>query len=289
MRLAFVHGINNEGETPESIERTWWDALVRSWAAAGLAPKPRPDIAVGYYADLLAGLTISAATEMGPSTTSTGLAAGLLQEYADAAGVTDAELAAAALELGLPAEAVEQGVPHVGWIVNFASVLERVLPIKGKLVARLFLRQAVTYINDKVLAAQIDRKVGAAIFDGKPDPVIVVAHSLGTVVSYRVLANARFERRDVPLYVTLGSPLSVRMFKSILPVRGSMPTPPIGSWFNCRHKDDFVTLGRGIIAQSIGFDGVEDSTEIADGDPDRHSIVQYLSSPAVAKIIHARL
>jgi hypothetical protein len=52
---------------------------------------------------------------------------------------------------------VAQGVPHEGWIVNFASVLERILPDKGKLMAHLFLRQAVTYINDKVLAHIIGR------------------------------------------------------------------------------------------------------------------------------------
>jgi hypothetical protein len=286
MRLAFVHGINNEGETPASIEGAWWDALERGWYAAGLASKQRPGITVGYYADLLAGTTKSAAVEMGPSATSTGLAAGLLQEYADAAGVTAGELAAITAETGEPPEAVAHGIPHEGWIVNFASALERILPIKGKLMASLFLRQAVTYINDRVLAAQIDRRVASSIFEERPDPVVVVAHSLGTVVAYRVLANANFARRDVALFVTLGSPLSVRMFKSILPVRGSMPTPPIRRWFNSRHTEDFVTLGRGIIEQSIGFQGVQDSTEVVGNDPDRHSIVQYLSSPTIAKVIH---
>jgi hypothetical protein len=232
MRLAFIHGINNELETPASIEQTWWEALERGWDAAGLARKPRPDISVGYYADLLAGKTTSVAVEMGPSVISTGLATGLLQEYADAAGVTGDELAAVAAEMGLPAEAVAQAFPHEGWIVNFASVLERVLPTKGKFMARLFLRQAVTYINDKVLAAQIEKKVASSIFNGKLDPVIVVAHSLGTVVTYRILASASSAHRDVPLFVTLGSPLGVRMFKSILPARGTMPAPPIGCWFN---------------------------------------------------------
>ncbi len=115
MRIAFVHGINNEHNTAASIELSWWNALERGWAAARLAPKPKPDIAVAYYADLLAGLTQSNAVEMGPSAVSTGLAVGLLQEYADAAGVTDAELAAVAAEMNLPPEAVAQGVPHEGW------------------------------------------------------------------------------------------------------------------------------------------------------------------------------
>jgi hypothetical protein len=290
MRLAFIHGINNEHETAETIERAWWEAILRGWTAADLAHKPKPPISVAYYADILAGTTVSAAAEMGtPSAASTGLAVDLLREYKDAAGITDAEIDAAAAEAGLPPEAIEQGVPHEGWIVGVASVLERILPTKGKLIARLYLRQAVTYINDKALAAQIDRKVASAIFDGKRDPVIVIAHSLGTVVSYRVLANERFDKRDVPLFVTLGSPLSVRMFRSILPARGAMPKPPIGRWFNARHKDDFVTLGRGIVTQSIGFDGIVDSTEIDGDDPDRHAIAQYLSSRAIARAIHELL
>jgi hypothetical protein len=249
MRLTFVHGINNERETTASIEQAWWEAVVRGWDAAGLPPKQRPNITAAYYADLLAGTTKSDAVEMGVSAVSTGLAVGLLQEYAEAANVTDAELAAAADDLGLPVEAVEQGVPHEGWIVSFASALERVLPTKGKVLARLFLRQAVTYINDKALAAKIDNKVASSIFGAQPDPVIVVAHSLGTVVSYK------FQGRGVPLFVTLGSPLSLRMFKRILVARGSMPAPPIGAWHNFRHKDDFVTLGRAITLQSIGFEG----------------------------------
>ena len=166
---------------------------------------------------------------------------------------------------------------------------EGILPTKGKLIARLYLRQAVTYINDKVLAARIDKKVASSIFDGKPDPVIVVAHSLGTVVSYRVLVGAGAASRQVPLFVTLGSPLSARMFKPILPPRGTMPKPPIGRWFNARNKQDFVTLGRAITGESIGFSDVNDCVDVADSDPDKHSIVQYLSSPAVAKVIHEHL
>jgi hypothetical protein len=226
---------------------------------------------------------------MGQAAVSTGLAIGLLQEYAEAANLSPEEVAAVATEMGLPSEAVAQGVPHEGWIVNFASLLERILPSKGKVMAHLFLRQAAIYANDKVLAARIDKKVASSLFDGKPDPVIVVSHSLGTVVSYRVLASPSSASRQVSLFVTLGSPLSLRMFKSILPPRGSIPTPPIGRWFNGRNKEDFVTLGRAISTQSIGFPGVVDCAEIVGDDPDRHSIVQYLSSPAVAKVIHEYL
>lgn len=289
MHIAFVHGINNENNTPQSIEDAWWEALIEGWRAAGLEAKRKPKISVAYYADLLAGTIRTEAVEMGASGVSTGLAPGLLQEYADAAGLTSTEIAAGAAGMGLPQEAVEQGVPHEGWIVNFASLLERLLPTKGKFMARLFLSQAVTYINDRALAARIDKKVASAIFDGHEDPVIVIAHSLGTVVSYRVLGTQSASDRSVPIFLTLGSPLSARMFKSILPTRGTMPKPPIARWFNGRDPEDFVTLGRAISVGSIGFSGVEDCTEIVGDDADKHSVARYLSSPAVARVVHSYL
>lgn len=54
MRLAFIHGINNEGNTPENIADTWWQALVDGWTAIGLPPKQRPHIDVGFYGKVLA-------------------------------------------------------------------------------------------------------------------------------------------------------------------------------------------------------------------------------------------
>lgn len=289
MRFAFVHGINNEKNSPQSIEQDWWGAIESGWHTAGLVAKRKPPIVAAYYANLLAGDTKSSAVEMGSGTESTGFAAALLQEYADAAGVTIDELQNAADELGIPPEAVEQGIPHEGWIINFASALERVLPTKGKWIAKQFLRQAVTYINDKALAARIDRTVANQIFgeDAGQDPVVVVAHSLGTVISYRVLAS--LGSRAVPLFLTLGSPLSVGMFKPILPVRGSIPDPPIGMWFNGRHPQDFVTLGRAISKDSIGFSGVVDSTNIVNDESDKHSVIHYLASPEVASQIHKLL
>lgn len=197
----------------------------------------------------------------------------------------------AADELGIEPEAVAQGVPHEGWIINFASALERVLPTRGRFLARLFLPQAASYVSDKALAAQIDTSVARQIFgaDAGLDPILIVAHSLGTVVSYRLLASSSATGHEVPLFVTLGSPLSVRMFKPILPVRGSIPHPPIAAWFNGRHPEDFVTLGRAMSIESIGYSGVMDSTAITNDESDKHSVVHYLASPEVARRVHALL
>lgn len=287
MRLAFVHGIKNEDNDADTIREEWWEALVEGWQALGLTLPDRPPIDVGYYGKLLdQGLPADVA-EMGPgdTATATGYSAGLLREYAEAAGLTQAELDAAAAELGIEPEVVAQGIPFQGAIVKFASVLERALPTKGKIISRLLLNQAIRYINDAALAAAVDRDVRKQVFDGKPDPVIVVSHSLGTVVSYRLLADFKQSQRTVPLFVTLGSPLSVRMFRSVLPPRGTLPSPPIGSWLNARNSEDFVTLGRPIGVDSIGFDGVIDHPDVKSDQLNVHNVGDYLRDPVVAQTI----
>ncbi len=291
MRLAFVHGIKNEDNDADTIREEWWAALEEGWQSLGLAPKPRPPIDVGYYGRLLAEGLPDEVAEMGPggTATATGFSAGLLREYAEAAGLTQAELDAAAAELGIEPEVVAQGIPFQGAIVKFASVLERALPTKGKYISRVLLNQAIRYINDDALAAAVDRDVRRQIFDDKTDPVVVIAHSLGTVVSYRLLADGNQAQRNVPLFVTLGSPLSVRMFRSVLPPRGTMPRPPIGTWLNGRNSEDFVTLGRAIDRDRIGFDGVIDHPDVRSDDLNVHNIRDYLRDPVVARTIYDAL
>ncbi|NSZ66978.1 hypothetical protein G6L16_023415 [Agrobacterium tumefaciens] len=292
MRLVFVHGINNESSTVDEIRDHWHEALKQGWKDLGGMPTKKYSVEAAYYADILAEASgdKKPAIEMGgPGDPATGLAIEFLLAYSKEAGITDADITAEAAAQGVPLEAVEEGLPHEGWVIAFAKVLEAVLPTKGKYVARLFLRQAAIYIGDPVLAAKITAKVNEQIFAGKSDPTIVIGHSLGSVVSYRILADKEFSKRAIPLYVTVGSPLSVDIFKPILPTRGSLPKPPIERWINGRNTEDFVTMGKSITKKSIGFDGVEDVTDIIDNQDNRHDIGAYLRSPKIAEAIKAAI
>ncbi|MER9971339.1 hypothetical protein [Mesorhizobium sp. M0060] len=287
MRLVFVHGINNESYKVDDIKERWLSALEKGWQDQQLVPTGTFTVDTAYYADILAQASDgkNAAVEMGDGDVSSGLAIEFLRAYADEADVSEEELRAAAIAEGIPLEAVAQGVPHEGWVIAFARVLERLLPTKGKYVARLFLRQAAIYIGDPVLAAKIERIVTKQVFTGKQDPSIVIGHSLGSVVSYRMLAGQALAGRSLPLFVTVGSPLSVDMFRPILPKRGRLPSPPVARWVNGRNKEDFVTMGKAITKKSIGFEGVEDVTDIIDNEDDRHDISAYLRSPKISRAI----
>lgn len=289
MRLVFLHGINNETLTAEQIKDRWLSALQDAWTELGLTTPVGLTVESAYYADILARASgdKTLAVEMGgQGEPNSGIAIEFLRTYAEEAGVTEEELREAAAEEGVPQEAVAQGIPHEGWVIAFAKVLERVLPTKGKYVSKFFLRQAAVYIGDPILAAKVADTVSKQVFNGKPDPMVVVGHSLGSVVGYGLLASTPFAERQVPLFVTLGSPLSVDLFKPILPKRGLFPKPPIARWLNGRNERDFVTLGKSITKKSIGFDGVEDEIDVLDNPDDRHDVRSYLRSAKIAQAIH---
>ncbi|MCV9946610.1 hypothetical protein [Rhizobium sp. BT-175] len=289
MRLIFIHGINNQTLTVDQVKDRWLAALQEGWKELGLTAPAGLTVEAAYYADILAKASgeKTLAVEMGDAgEPGAGVAIEFLRAYAEEAGVTEQELHSAAEAEGIPQEAIAQGVPHEGWVIAFATALERVLPTKGRYVSKLLLRQAAVYIGDPVLAAKIDDTVFKQVFKGKPDPMVVVGHSLGSVVGYRLLASDPFAERNVPLLATLGSPLSVDMFKPILPKLGSFPRPPITRWINGRNLHDFVTLGKSITKKSIGFDGVEDEIQILDNPDDRHDIRSYLRSAKIARAVH---
>src|SRR5688500_16638848 len=103
MRLILVHGINNEENTREQIEKDWLDAIREGWAAAGLAPKNLPQVVTAYYAKELVDATNRkvAAVGMGNAgTTSDDVALEFLKAYQQAAGISDQEIQAAAEAAG---------------------------------------------------------------------------------------------------------------------------------------------------------------------------------------------
>lgn len=115
---------------------------------------------------------------------------------------------------------------------------------------------------------------------------VVIAHSSGTVVAYDVL---RADRRtlDVPLFVTLGSPLGIRAVRDQLVPIGY--PPHVRSWYNAYDTRDLVALfpldaTNFPISPAIeNYGGVRNQTN------NRHGIDGYLNDKRVAAEILAAL
>ncbi|RZB16099.1 serine peptidase [Streptomyces sp. F001] len=112
-------------------------------------------------------------------------------------------------------------------------------------------------------------------------PRIVIAHSLGTVVTYEAL-HAHPEL-TVDLFITLGSPLALPhgVFHRLLPApveRGIRP-PGVARWVNVSDHGDPVAILRPLRRY---FDGVDLDLQESVRLFDFHRAVGYLRSPAVA-------
>ena len=85
-------------------------------------------------------------------------------------------------------------------------------------------------------------------------PVVVVGHSLGTVIAYDVLSEAAFAARAVPLLVTLGSPLGYTEIQDLVTRPLRLPTP-VQLWANFADPLDLVALDPSLADEFQGAPG----------------------------------
>jgi hypothetical protein len=116
-----------------------------------------------------------------------------------------------------------------------------------------------------------------------PGPVVLVAHSLGSVIAYDVLHEGMGV--EVPLLVTCGSPLGLEPIQELVKTPLSLP-PGVRRWRNFLDPLDPVAQGR-----RIGFE----DTEVVN--PDRriwyragpHSETGYLRTAEVGGAVRATI
>ncbi|MCM1967941.1 alpha/beta hydrolase [Streptomyces sp. G1] len=308
-RLVFVHGIGAPRDADADREE-WLRALAEGARAAGHARRLSgltghwaADARFAYYGDLFSQAGAQGAGD-GLSDADDELIAQLMLE------VVDAQLAEHALDgkpqdsrrlrvlrharaqlapvgagqgigsggrRGLNALTTLMSVPGLRWFGERISA-QATFTIVGQ-VAR-YLNRAEPDARGATLDHRIRERVSACLaHDG---PTIVIAHSLGTVVTLETL---HAHRGPVPLLVTLGSPLGVRT--AVLPRTRPQPVrapESVGRWLNFWDRDDviaarprleeFVRPNSGLVlpvSRRVDSDGAW-----------VHPAAKYLAQPAVA-------
>ncbi|MEV0374701.1 hypothetical protein AB0I10_33785 [Streptomyces sp. NPDC050636] len=107
-------------------------------------------------------------------------------------------------------------------------------------------------------------------------PVVVVGHSLGTIVAYEVLAE---QGRDVELLVTVGSPLAITEVQDHLARPPAVPTGVL-AWRNASDLRDLVALDHTLRPEYAPQDRVTDLL-VSNDSRNHHGITQYLSNQQV--------
>jgi hypothetical protein len=283
MRLIFIHGMRQEGRNPEALRVAWRDALRGAWADAGL-PSQSVEPEMPFYGDELDRLTRAVKAEntslvqRGGDIPASATELAMLQEFASANGVTQTEVRAE-----MASEAVGKGPANWEWVQAIARALEKKVPGFRTLGVKL-VEQVDAYLNRPHVTAAVDGIVGPVLSGA---PAVVVAHSLGTIVSYRLLRSSA-ARWTTPLYMTLGSPLGINAVRDrIRPPKLALPEG-VGRWVNGTDERDYVALYAALDATTFTA-GIENITDIHNGHEDAHSITDYLRDRRIAAAIHQAL
>ncbi|WP_188941315.1 alpha/beta fold hydrolase [Nakamurella endophytica] len=271
-----VPGVRHDRFAPDRL-RGLWEPALRDGLEIATGSEPAPSFALAYYGDLFAQAQTLADAEFGVTKGATEDGQVWPAEDDDVAF-----LAAAADEVldGRPAlpDAPEwKGVAPVPPVLR--PVLRRLTQRFDITVALTFIRslhQVKVYTQDAPLAASIRAQVRATLQQGC---TVVVAHSLGSVVTLEVLATHPELRVDT--LVTVGSPLSMRLLNGRLPAAARRTVPPqLRRWVNVYDPADPVA-GAGALGRL--WPGVHDF-EVSNGD-DPHSSQRYLAKRATGRAV----
>jgi hypothetical protein len=121
----------------------------------------------------------------------------------------------------------------------------------------------------------------------KPTPKVVVAHSLGTIVTYDVLSEPALAGLGVELLVTLGCPLGIPNVQDRLRDGKGRPhpvPPEVGAWSNFADRFDPVALDASLRDEFQPENFTRD-VEVNNPARNNHDLTGYASIAAVRSLI----
>jgi subtilisin family serine protease len=162
-----------------------------------------------------------------------------------------------------------------------------------KRLTRAFLKDVHDFLFDNARREAMMRTLEERLTPGG-GPYVVVGHSQGSMVAYAVLATLKDASIEIPLLVTIGSPLGIQEVQDELKKitqQGKLAVPKrIGRWLNVADRLDPVALDAELRNDFAVTDGVsvEDVSRMNPDSPRHpHSATGYLSLPDVRQAIRS--
>jgi hypothetical protein len=236
--LVGVHGAFHEYWGPHQLRSRWLPAVLDGLAHAGRTVAD-DDVAFPFYGDIF-------------------------RPTIDTGRPTDEEVREIARVAGF-LDFLEERFGSEGWEA-FAEEI-------GRERLRHLVAQLGRYFTDPALRAVVRERVDATI---GPDTRVVVAHSMGTVVAYEVLASRSDHAVDT--FVTLGSPLGGEFVRSRLDPPPATVESMVRRWVNVAAIDDDVVREPNL---ARWFGAVQDVR--VDNGPDAHRAEPYLNAAVTGR------
>ncbi len=282
-RLVLIHGRDQQGKDPNVVKSEWIDALNQGAQKIGRTLPSRIDVAFPFYGDKLDDfarafdipLTSDIQTKgSAPDDEFLSFQAELAEDLRQRAGINDAQVNA---EYG--SNPKPKGPLNWQWVQAILRALDRYGGGLNQAAIETFTRDVFLYSTRAGVRDAIDKIVSHVLSE---DPTVVVAHSLGSIIAYSVLSSDR-RSLQIPLLVTVGSPLGVRAIRDQF--RPLHYPPPVKYWYNAFDRRDVVALYPLDSANFPVRPPVENFGNVTNHTSNRHGIVGYLDDPTVAKQI----
>jgi hypothetical protein len=282
--VVYVHGAGNK-PPPDTLKLAWDQDLF----GQDMGQQTR----IVYYADLLhatpAAIGADACTL--DEAVAAMVADAAAAEAAGEGGLDDGDLLAGLtpegqrlalrLSMTIAAQAASQPAPPAE-VLPLPSPLRRLL--LRQLLQRLIPDADAYFFTDR--REPIRQRLRQAL-DAVAGPVLLVTHSLGTVIAYDVLSEARFTGEPVPLLVTLGSPLGYTEIQDVVHRPLGLPAP-VRIWANFADPFDVVALDSTLADDFRGGPRIVDAW-VDNPAPNNHAACGYLGAARVRATVTAAI
>lgn len=278
-RLLLVHGRSQEGKDPRALKATWLAALNEGASKSGLSLSASVNVAFPFYGDVLDEFVRESQLPLPEDIRTKGggdnndylqFKAEMAEAMRAGAAVSDQEI-----EQAYGNNPKEKGPQNWEWVQAILRAIDRKTGMTESVLDQ-FMRDVFLYLTRLPVRNEIDRIVGETLTE---EPTVIVGHSLGSVVTYSLL---RSEQRtlQVPLYVTVGSPLALRPIQKRF--RPLQSPPSVTSWYNAFDKRDVVAL-HPLDASNFNIaPPVENYDAVRNRTSNRHGVLGYFDDKIVA-------
>jgi endonuclease G, mitochondrial len=289
VQLVFVHGRSQQGRDPVVLRSGWVAGLAKGLVRAGLPAIDAADVWFPFYGDTLVDALPVRESMLASTAEDLAVAEALAPADPDARGLYGSLLEEAATAAGMPAALRgEDDAPEVAESRLAGSVVGRMQRqltwlanrsgLDDLVIARAF-RDVAAYLDVPDLRSRVLDEVLTTV--PERGPVVLVCHSLGTVVGMDLLQRLPPDL-EVRALITAGSPLGMDSVHRRLLAGGPHLPDHVASWLNAWCSADAVAIGCPL-AGRWGRRVVEVTT---DNPKDRaHDIEEYLADGRVARAI----
>ncbi|MCU4415134.1 alpha/beta hydrolase [Acinetobacter sp. WU_MDCI_Axc73] len=287
MNILFIHGMNQQHYTAQSLRQRWLNIFKQGLSLTHLPYNAETThLSFPFYGDLLTQSHLSNALDL------------------------EAFLPKAFMHLHFPLhlyKTPQSGQEHKAYSIaplptQEASLRSRLYEeaflIKDKTLREFmilldhfpklnesliheFLVEMYCYLSNTKFMQDVHLRILKKI--KKDEELIVIGHSLGSVIAYNLLQQIQYPVK-IKRFITLASPLAFRIIQEKITHPISRPKNLQGDWFNFYSKDDFLSAFP-LRATPFNFTPPIINQEISTTVDHPHEIAGYLRHPDVLKRI----